>query len=106
MLENQVALFEQKALTLMKQLSDIKKAKDELDSTDAKIRKALQESMSEYGITSFKNEYVTISNVPESESVSVDLKKLKEQEPECYDGLINDYPKVTKKAAYVRIVVK
>ena len=104
--ENAVAIFEEKSLALMKQLSALKRQKEELEAADEKLISSLKEFMDQYGITSFKNDYVTISNVGPSESVSVDLKKLQEKEPECYQGLIEDYPKVTKKAGYVRIIVK
>lgn len=106
MAENQVALFEEKSLVLMQKLSELKQQKEQIEAADTEVRKKLQEAMDQYGITSFKNDYVTITNVPASETVSVDLKKLKDKEPECYQGLIEDYPKVTKKAAYVRILVK
>lgn len=104
--DNKVVLFEQQSLALMQQLSELKRKKDEIEAADAEVRKKLQQAMDQYGIVSFKNEYVTISNIPASETTTVDLKKLQEKEPECYQGLIEDYPKVTKKAGYVRILVK
>ena len=39
-------------------------------------------------------------------SMKTDLNKLKEKEPECYEGLIADYPKVTQRKGYVKITVK
>lgn len=104
--DNKVVLFEQQSLALMQQLSELKRKKEEIEAADAEVRKKLQQAMDQYGIVSFKNEYVTISNIPASETTTVDLKKLQEKEPECYQGLIEDYPKVTKKAGYVRILVK
>lgn len=104
--DNKVVLFEQQSLALMQQLSELKHKKEQIEAADAEVRKKLQQAMDQYGIVSFKNEYVTISNIPASETTTVDLKKLQEKEPECYQGLIEDYPKVTKKAGYVRILVK
>lgn len=104
--DNKVVLFEQQSLALMQQLSELKRKKEEIEAADVEVRKKLQQAMDQYGIVSFKNEYVTISNIPASETTTVDLKKLQEKEPECYQGLIEDYPKVTKKAGYVRILVK
>ena len=104
--DNKVVLFEQQSLALMQQLSEQKHKKEQIEAADAEVRKKLQQAMDQYGIVSFKNELVTISNIPASETTTVDLKKLQEKEPECYQGLIEDYPKVTKKAGYVRILVK
>ena len=60
----------------------------------------------EYNIKSFKNDYVTITNIEPSKTISVDLKKLEEEEPDTYKGLIEDFPKVKNTKGYVRIVVK
>ena len=103
---NKLALFEERSLEIMQKLSALKAEKENIEKLDAELRDRLQKIMTEYGVTSFKNEYVTISNVAESETTTVDLNKLKEKEPECYEGLIVDYPKVTKRKAYVRITVK
>lgn len=106
MAENELVLFEQKSLAVMQELKKIKEEKERLEKIDADLRSKLQVVMDEYGVISFKNDYVTISNVVPTESVTVDLKKLKEKEPECYEGLIADYPKVTKRKGYVKITVK
>ena len=106
MAENELVLFEQKSLAVMQELRKIKEEKERLEKIDADLRSKLQVVMDEYGVTNFKNDYVTISNVAPTESVTVDLKKLKENEPECYEGLIEDYPKVTKRKGYVKILVK
>lgn len=90
----------------MQELKRIKEEKERLEKINADLRSQLQVVMNEFGVTSFKNDYVTISNVAESETITVDLNKLKEKEPECYEGLIADYPKVTKRKGYVRITVK
>ena len=106
MAENELVLFEQKSLAVMQELKRIKEEKERLEKIDADLRSQLQVVMDEYGVTSFKNDYVTISNIAPTESVTVDLKKLEEKEPECYKGLIEDYPKVTKRKGYVKILVK
>ena len=103
---DELVLFEERSLEIMQKLSALKAEKENIEKFDAELRDRLQKIMTEYGVTSFKNEYVTISNVAESETITVDLNKLKEKEPECYEGLIADYPKVTKRKAYVRITVK
>ena len=58
------------------------------------------------GIASVDNEYVKISHIPETESVSLDTKALRADNPELFSDLMDKYNKRTKKKAYVRITVK
>lgn len=104
--ENNIILFEEKSLEVMKKLKDLKTEKDRLDKIDEELRQKLQEKMNEYNIKNFKNDYVTITNIEPSKTISVDLKKLEEEEPDTYKGLIEDFPKVKNTKGYVRIVVK
>ena len=106
MADNGLMLFENKALAVMKNLSDLKKEQDRLAKLESTAREELQKVMSEYGITQFKNEYVTISTVKGSTTVNVDLKELEKKEPELYADLLKDYPKTTVKKDTVRILVK
>ena len=106
MADNNLVLFENKALTYMKNLSDLKKEQDRLAEIEKSVRADLQAVMDEFGITQFKNDYVTISLVKGSTSVSIDLKSLEKKEPELYAELLADYPKETVKKDSVRILVK
>ena len=106
MADNGLMLFENKALAVMKNLSDLKKEQDRLAKLETTAREELQKVMNEYGITQFKNEYVTISTVKGSTTVNVDLKELEKKEPELYADLLKDYPKTTVKKDTVKILVK
>lgn len=106
MAENEVALFEQNNLVIFKKLADFKKAQEEMKSQEEKLKADLEKSMAEYGIKSFKNDYVTLSYVEASTSETIDLKAMQEKEPKLYAELLEDYRKVTSKKAYVRIMVK
>ena len=106
MIGNEVVLFEQNQLDVMRKLSELNAEKKRIDALDAELRDKLVKAMDDYGIVNFKNDYVSITKVDATESVSVYLKALEKAEPDCYKGLIEDYPKVTKKKAYVRITVK
>lgn len=106
MADNNLVLFENKALTYMKNLSELKKEQDRLAEIEKSVRADLQAVMDEFGITQFKNDYVTISLVKGSTSVSIDLKSLEKKEPELYAELLADYPKETVKKDSVRILVK
>ena len=106
MADNNLVLFENKALTYMKNLSELKKEQDRLAEIEKSVRADLQAVMDEFGITQFKNDYVTISLVKGSTSVSIDLKALEKKEPELYAELLADYPKETVKKDSLRILVK
>ena len=106
MADNNLVLFENKALSVMKNLSDLKKEQDRLAEIEKNFRTELQTVMDEYGIVSFKNDYVTISLVKGSTTVSIDLKTLEKNEPQLYADLLKDYPKETVKKDSVRILVK
>ena len=106
MADNNLVLFENKALTYMKNLSELKKEQDRLAEIEKSVRADLQSVMDEYGIVSFKNDYVTISLVKGSTTTSIDLKALEKAEPELYADLLKDYPKETVKKDSVRILVK
>lgn len=106
MADNNLILFENKALQYMKNLSDLKKEQDRLADLEKIARNELQAVMEEFGITQFKNDYVTISLVKGSTTISLDLKALEKKEPELYADLLKDYPKETIKKDSVRILVK
>lgn len=94
--------FEERNLAVFKELSELKKQRKALEEQEAKLKEGIENAMTHYGVTSFKNEYITISYVPESKSETIDLKALQSNEPELYAELLEDYRKVTKKKGYVR----
>lgn len=106
MAENEVALFEQASMVIFTKLAEFKKQKEAMEAAETKLKADLEKSMMEYGIKSFKNDYVTLSYVEASTSETIDLKAMQAKEPELYEELLGDYRKVTNKKAYVRITVK
>ena len=94
--------FEERNLAVFKQLADLKAQIKELERQQEDVKAGILEAMEHYGVTSFKNEYITITYVPDSETESIDLKALQAQEPDLYDELLNDYRKITKRKGYVR----
>lgn len=106
MAENELQVFEKNNMVIFQRLAEFKKAKDEMEKLEAKLKADLEKSMQDYGIKSFKNDYVTLSFVEASTSETIDLKAMQEKEPQLYDELLADYRKVTNKKAYVRITVK
>ncbi len=106
MSDNNLILFENKALTYMKNLSALKKEQDRLADLEKTARAELQKVMDEFNIVQFKNDYVTISLVKGSTTTSIDLKALEKTEPQLYADLLKDYPKETVKKDSIRILVK
>lgn len=102
----EVQVFEQASMIIFQKLAEFKKAKDELEQQEAKLKADLEKAMQEHGIKSFSNDYVTLSFVEASSSESIDLKAMQKKEPKLYEELLADYKKVTNKKAYVRITVK
>lgn len=103
---NQVQVFENKYLAQMQQLQQLVSQKKELEKIEKDIKKELEEAMNKYNIKSIDNEFLKITRVEACELVSIDLTAMKKKEPELYEELLEDYPKVTKRNAYVRFTVK
>lgn len=94
--------FEEKNIAVFKQLAELKAQIKELERQQDEVKAGILEAMEHYGVKSFKNELITITYVPDSETESIDLKALQAQEPDLYDELLNDYRKITKRKGYVR----
>lgn len=103
---NEVQLFEQKNLAIFQKLAEFKKQQALMKKQEEDLKSQLEKSMDEYGVKSFKNEYITISRVEGSTSTSIDLKQLEEKEPKLYGELLEDYPKTTTRKPYVKFLVK
>lgn len=103
---NQVQVFENKYLAQMQQLQQLVSQKKELEKIEKDIKKELEQAMNKYNIKSIDNEFLKITRVEASETLSIDLAAMKKKEPDLYDDLLGDYPKVTKRKAYVQFTVK
>lgn len=128
-----LVLFEKNSMTIFKQLSQLKKDIKALEKAEMTAKESLKKAMAEYGITSFSNEFVTISSVKAGEdkvsfdedafaladpetykelcedypNLRIDLEQWKELEPETYAKFLKAYNKVTKgKSGYIRIEAK
>lgn len=102
----ELTVFEKKYLEQFKKLGELKKAQEELAEIEKNVKAEIEKAMDENDIVSVKNDYVTISRVAASESTSIDLKKLEVKENQLYNELLKDYPKVSTRKAYIKIVVK
>ena len=103
---NELTEFEQANLVLMTKLAQSEQLVREVKEMQEAYKRELKNSMKKYNIKSIDNDLVKVTVVPESESTTVDLKTFKEKEPDEYEALLADYPKVVKRSSYVRIKVK
>ena len=104
--KNELEIFEQQHLQIFKELSEITKQKKQLEDAEKKAKASLEKGMELYEIQSIDNQYIKITRVNGSSSTSIDLKSLKDEEPKLYEELLEDYPKVTNRKAYIRFSVK
>ena len=105
-MSNEITNFENQNIAIMANYAmldqQLKQAKAKHDEMKAKLEAA----MDEHGIKTIDNEYLKITRVEPSESTSVDLKAMQKAKPVEYAELLEDYPKVTKRKASIRITVK
>lgn len=110
--KEEIALFEQKYLAACQNLAEKLKVKKQIEAEEKKAKEALGKVMDEFGIKSMDNPFVKFIRVAENPGKTttiIDLDKMKEEEPELYAELLEDYPKqVTtgKKSAYVTFTPK
>nr|WP_235962399.1 hypothetical protein [Heyndrickxia coagulans] len=90
----------------MANIALLEKQVKEMQEQQKALKAKLEGAMDEHGIKSIDNEYLKITRVAASTSKSIDLKKLQEKEPKLYGELLEDYPKVSNRKAYVQIKVK
>ncbi|MDR9794055.1 hypothetical protein Q8A72_13990 [Aeribacillus pallidus] len=105
-MSNEIQVFENKYMAVMENIALLEKQVKDLQNKQKALKADLEKAMDEYDIKSIDNDYLKITRVAASSSTSIDLKKLQEKEPALYDELLEDYPKVTTRKAYVKITVK
>lgn len=85
-------------------IKEIKKAQKEIKKAQEEMDAKLIAMMKEYGITSMKSddESVQVTLIPESETITLDSKALKNECRDVWDA----YARVSTKKASVRITVR
>lgn len=87
-----VQTFENQHLEVFKQVSNITAQRKELARQEKEIKDSLEKAMAENGIKSIDNEYIRITHVAASETISIDMKVMEQKEPDLYEELLEDYP--------------
>lgn len=88
---------------LLKALKEINDEKILLNEREKTIKKSIEDNLGE---ETYKADFITVSYTKPSTSVSIDLKKLEEKEPELYEELLKDYPKKTTRKGSYRYIFK
>ncbi|MCD8090520.1 MAG: hypothetical protein LUD81_07880 [Clostridiales bacterium] len=94
--------FENKALTVIKEIAEISRKKKDLEAKDNEMRQALEEAMSKFGVKKFDNDLISVTYINPSTSISVDTAKVKK----LYPDIAAECSKTTNKKGYVKITVK
>lgn len=98
--------FTEEHLALLKDFADAeKRIKQEEKARDA-FKEQIKRAMEEYGIKSLDCDLLKIAYVESSESTTIDTTKIRNKDEELYLELLASYPKVTKRKAYIRLMVK
>lgn len=98
--------FTEHNLKLFNQLKNVEEEKKKLEEISKNAKKQLLDAMLEHGIKSIDNDLVKVTVTKASESTSIDLKEFQKKEPVSYAELLEDYPKITKRAESLRVVFK
>ena len=86
-------------------LKEIKELKDRLEAEEKEIEAEMLDELKKLGKDNYKDEYAELSVVAATQTVSTDAKAIEKADAELYLTLLKDYPKVTKRAGYLRVKV-
>lgn len=93
-------------IELLKELKVIKAEKDRLDTKEKEIKEEITKILVENGADKYEDDDYKVNYIAASESVSIDTTQLRKTSGELYIKLLNDYPKVTKRSASLRVSFK
>lgn len=93
-------------IKLLKELKDIKAEKDRLDAKEKEIKEEITKILVENGADKYEDDDYKVNYIAASESVSIDTTQLRKTSGELYIKLLNDYPKITKRSASLRVSFK
>lgn len=104
----EIELFEEKYLPIIKQYSEVVKQKKQFEAQEKKFKDQLGKVMDELGIKSMDNAFVRFTRIAAGkDKTTIDIDALGEKEPELFKELLEDYPKTVKgKSAYVKFEIK
>ena len=86
-------------------LKEIKELKDRLEAEEKEIKAEMLEELKKLGKDNYKDEYAELSVIAPTQSVSIDARAIEKKDAELYVKLMSEYPKVTKRAGYLKVKV-
>lgn len=98
----ELALFQSKAIAVMQGIAELDRQKKMLEAQDKNLRQELQEAMDKYGVKKFENDILKITYVEPTTRTTIDSARLKKELPAVADK----YSKTSQVKASVRIEVK
>lgn len=98
--------FEQNHIELLKNFAEVTKQEKELKRQIDEFKETLLPLMEQAGVVNIKNDFITISYIAESESVALDTKAIKLDDPFLYHDLMDKYNKRTHRKASLRVSAK
>jgi len=95
-------------MDVFKEISKVTNLKKSLEQQEAEFKEKLEKAMDQFEIKSIDNDYIKITRIAENPGKqTIDIDKMKKEEPKLFDELLEDYPKITgKKKAYIKFEVK
>jgi hypothetical protein len=100
--ETGLQVFKQGQMAVLKQIADIITTKKRLEEQEAELKAKLKDAMEKCNIKKFESDILDITYVAETTQTSIDSVKLKKK----YPDIAKECSKVSKKSAYVKVVVK
>lgn len=100
--ETGLQVFQQGQLEVLQKIADIVTAKKKLEEQEKELKEKLKEAMEKCNIKKFESDVLNITYVAETTQTSINSAKLKKK----YPDIAEECSKVSKKSAYVKVVVK
>lgn len=100
--KNLLTVNDQKAIEIVKKMSDVLVEIAELEAKRDAFKKQLEEMFEQYGVEKWDNEYFTITRVDGFTRETFDGKRFKEEHPELH----KQYVKKTEVKSSIRIKIK
>ena len=87
---------------IIDEIVEITEAKRIAEIREKELKQAILKAMEDNGVKSFKSEYLDITYIEPTETVTIDHKKLEQEHPEVYIECV----KKSKRSAYVKLTVR
>lgn len=102
----ELAVFKQQHMQEFERLATVSARLKDLKKQEEEMRQNLIELMEKHGVYKIDNEKIAITYVGPSESVAIDTKELRAQDPALYDEILQKYNKRTTRKASLRFKLK